>query len=43
MIKDMEVYRRPMAQLVVLKVEAGYSASEENGFEQPGYGGEDNL
>jgi hypothetical protein len=44
MIKDMEVYRRPVAQIVVLKVEAGYSASEGgDGFEQPEYGGEDNL
>ena len=33
-----------MAQIVVLKVEAGYSASEDgDGFEQPEYGGEDNL
>ena len=40
----MKEYCNPKLIKLALYVERGYSESEsEDGFEQPGYGGEDNL
>ena len=37
------LYNQPSVRIVEINIERGFSESETDAFEQPGYGGEDNI
>ena len=42
-MKRAYLYNHPSVRIVEINIERGFSQSETDGFEQPGYGGEDNI
>ena len=42
-MKRVSLYTHPYVRIVEVNIERGFSESETDGFEQPGYGGEDNI